>query len=176
MDIAGLVPFYLSLTKDLTPAEKKKVSWQALFTALLISVAFIVAGQFVFRVLSITTFDFQIAGGLVLLVLAVIEMVRGERHDFHPGSHVGPVPLGTPLIVGPAVLTALLLLISLRGYVMTLCALLANLILVALAFKESHRLVKIVGPNGLRATSQVISLLLAAIAVSMIRRGFVSLP
>ncbi len=171
MDIAGLVPVYLSLTKDLTAEEKRQVSLQALLTALLISLVFIVAGQFVFRVLGITTYDFQIAGGILLLVFAVLEMVRGEKKTLTAGANVGPVPLGTPLIVGPAVLTSLLILISLRGYGVTLCALLANLILVGLAFRHSHRLIKFIGQNGLRAASQVVSLLLAAIAVSMIRRG-----
>lgn len=176
MDIGGLIPVYLTLTKELSPTQKRTVSLQALFTAFLISIAFIVAGKFVFQVLGITTFDFQIAGGVLLLVLAVIEMVRGEHQGLTAGANVGAVPLGTPLIVGPAVLTSLLILISLRGYAATLSALFANLVLVWLAFRNSHRLVKLIGPNGLRATSQVVSLLLAAIAVSMIRRGFTVLP
>ena len=78
------------------------------------------------------------------------------------------------LIIGPAVLTSLLILISLRGYTMTLLALMANLLLVSMAFKISGRLVKLIGQDGLRATSQVVSLFLAAIAVSMIRRGWSS--
>lgn len=174
MDIGGLIPVYLTLTKDLSPKQKREVSLQALFTAFFISIAFIVAGKFVFRVLGITTYDFQIAGGVLLLVLAVVEIVRGEHRGITAGANVGPVPLGTPLIVGPAVLTSLLILISLRGYAVTLSALIANLILVWLGFQYSHRLVKIIGQNGLRATSQVVSLLLAAIAVSMIRRGLLS--
>lgn len=107
MDIGGLIPVYLTLTKELTAPQKRKVSLQALFTAFFISVAFIVAGNFVFRVLGITTYDFQIAGGVLLLVLAVVEMVRGEHEGLVAGINVGPVPLGTPLIVGPAVLTSL---------------------------------------------------------------------
>lgn len=171
MDIGGLIPVYLTLTKDLTAEQKQKVGLQALITAFLISIAFIVAGKFVFRILGITTGDFQIAGGVLLLVLAVVEMIRGEHQGLVAGANVGPVPLGTPLIVGPAVLTSLLLLISLRGYSVTMSALVANLFLVWLSFRYSHKLVKLIGPNGLRATSQVVSLLLAAIAVSMIRRG-----
>jgi len=174
MDIGGLVPVYLTLTKDLTPQEKQDVRWQALATAFLISIAFILAGQFIFKVLGISAADFKIAGGILLLVFAVVEIVRGERTVSASGAHVGAVPLGTPLIVGPAVLTSLLILISLRGYGLTLMALMANLLLVGLAFKFSHRVVRLIGQDGLRATSQVIGLFLAAIAVSMIRRGLES--
>jgi multiple antibiotic resistance protein len=174
MNIGGILPAFLSLTKDLNLAEKRQVSTQALITAFLISVAFILAGQFIFQILGITSADFKIAGGLLLLVLAVVELVQGEQHLVASGVHVGAVPLGTPLIVGPAVLTTLLILISLRGYPMTLIALMANLLLVGLAFKYSHLLAKLIGPNGLRATSHVVSLFLAAIAVSMIRRGIES--
>ena len=175
IDIGGLIPVYLSLTKDLTLKQKRHVSLQALVTAFLISVAFVLAGQLIFRVLGITPSDFQIGGGLLLLVLAILEMVRGEHQLGPSGVQVGVVPLGIPLIVGPAVLTSLLILINLHGYVLTLIALMANLFLVALAFLLSQRLVKWVGQNGLRASSQVVSLFLVAIAVSMIRRGFVSL-
>jgi len=175
MDIGGLIPVFLTLTQDLTPEEKRLVSWQALVTSFLISVAFIVAGRLIFRVLGISAADFLIAGGVLLLVFAVVEIIRGEQKIMASGVHVGVVPLGIPLIIGPAVLTSLLILISLRGYSMTLLALMANLILVSLAFKGSQRLVKLIGQDGLRATSQVVSLFLAAIAVSMIRRGIESL-
>jgi len=174
MDIGGLIPVFLILTKDLTPEEKRQVSWQALITSFLISVAFIATGQFIFRVLGISAADFMMAGGILLLVFAIVEIIRGEQKVTASGIHVGVVPLGIPLIIGPAVLTSLLILISLRGYGMTLLALMANLILVSLAFKGSHRLVKLIGQDGLRAMSQVIGLFLAAIAVSMIRRGIES--
>jgi len=175
MDIGGLIPVFLTMTQNLSPKEKRQVSAQALVTSFLISVVFIAAGQLIFRVLGISAADFMIAGGVLLLVFAVVEIVRGEQKIATSGIHVGIVPLGIPLIIGPAVLTSLLILISLRGYTMTLLALMANLVLVGIAFKVSHRLSKLIGQDGLRATSQVVSLFLAAIAVSMIRRGIQSL-
>jgi len=175
MDIGGLIPVFLNLTQNLTPKQRRQVSAQALATAFLISVVFIIAGQFIFNVLGISAADFKIAGGILLLVFAVVEIVRGEQQILPSGVHVGAVPLGIPLIVGPAVLTSLLILISLRGYSVTLLALLANLALAGIALKASHRLVKLIGQDGLRAASQVVSLFLAAIAVNMIRRGLESL-
>lgn len=171
MDVAGLIPMYLSLTKGFSNQERQTVTMQALFTAFVISVLFIAVGQFIFRVLGISSADFEIAGGILLLVFAIAEMMVGERRRAEPGTQVGVVPLGTPLIVGPAVLTSLIILIALRGYLITLTALCANLVLVGITFRGSERLVKLIGEQGLRAFSKVIFLFLAAIAVSMIRRG-----
>jgi multiple antibiotic resistance protein len=172
MDVGGLVPIFLNLTKELTAEQRRLVSLQALFTAFLISVLFIAVGRLVFHVIGISVADFEIAGGLLLLVLAVIEMLQGENKRLTGGIHAGPVPLGTPLIAGPAVLTSLIILVSLRGYFVTFTALVANLVIVSIAFQQSRWIARVIGEHGLRASSQVISLFLAAIAVSMIRRGF----
>jgi multiple antibiotic resistance protein len=175
MDPGGIIPVYLALTEGLTASKRKRVAWQALSTAFAISLVFIIAGRLIFEVLGITVADFQIAGGLLLLVLAIVELIReGTREAIAPQSP-GPVPLGIPLIVGPAVLTSLLMLIPLYGYRMTVTALLLNLLIVAGAFRLATPIVSWVGKNGLRATSKVISLFLAAIAVSMIRRGIETL-
>ena len=79
------------------------------------------------------------------------------------------------MIVGPAVLTSLIILIPLYGYGFRSELFAPIFVLVGIAFRQSHRLVTWLGEDGLRATSQVISLFLAAIAVSMIRRGIESL-
>ena len=175
MDVAGLIPVFLTLTQGLSDKERSRVSWQAVITAFVISLVFIAAGQWVFEILGISIADFMIAGGILLLVLGIVEMLNLGPHKLAPNAHAGPVPLGTPLIAGPAVLTSLMILIGLRGYTMTLIALLINLLLVMLAFRQSHRLVQWMDRNGLRALSQVVSLFLAAIAVNLIHRGFQAL-
>lgn len=172
MDIPGLVPVFVSLTQGLTPRETRRVALQALLTALVISIAFILVGKFIFRVLGITASDFQISGGLLLLMIGMLEIFQAGAPQRPPSPHVGPVPLGTPLMVGPAVLTSLLILVPLRGYAATLAALAMNLLLVGSAFRGSRLITQWVGEHGLRAVSQVIGLFLAAIAVSMIRRGW----
>ncbi len=91
----------------------------------------------------------------------------------HGGSdEFGIVPLGMPLIAGPALLTALLVLVDTVGVVFTLVSLLVNLALVALAFWNADRFARWMGMQGLRGVSKIVALLLAAIAVSLIRRGW----
>ncbi|PYJ90269.1 MAG: MarC family protein [Verrucomicrobia bacterium] len=103
-------------------------------------------------------------GGRELLSLGTAD--RGASDDF------GVVPLGMPLIAGPALLTALLILVDTVGLVFTLVSLLINLGLVAIAFWNADRVTRWMGRQGLRGVSKIVALLLAAIAVSLIRRGW----
>jgi multiple antibiotic resistance protein len=172
MDLPGLVPIFVSLTRGLPPAQERRVALQALFTAFAISIAFIAVGKFIFRVIGITPSDFQMAGGILLLMVGMREVLMGGAPERMPDPNVGPVPLGTPLMVGPAVLTSLMILIPIHGYVITLSALIANLLLAGLAFRGSRWITQAFSPHALRAVSQVIGLFLAAIAVSLIRRAW----
>jgi multiple antibiotic resistance protein len=85
------------------------------------------------------------------------------------------VPLGTPLIAGPAVLTTSLLLIHQYGVSATLAAIAANVFVAGAVFWGSSLLIRIIGNAGARALSKITSLLLAAIAVRMIRQGLTEL-
>jgi multiple antibiotic resistance protein len=82
------------------------------------------------------------------------------------------VPLGMPLIAGPALLTALLILVDSVGLVFTLASLLVNLAIVAITLCNAERFARWMGTQGLRGVSKIIALLLAAIAISLIRRGW----
>jgi multiple antibiotic resistance protein len=76
-----------------------------------------------------------------------------------------------PLIAGPALLTALLILIDTVGLVYTLVSLLLNLAIVAVVLCNARRSPRWMGRQGLRGVSKLVALLLAAIAISLIRRG-----
>ena len=91
---------------------------------------------------------------------------RGGSDEF------GVVPLGMPLVAGPALLTALLILVDSVGLFFTLLSLLVNLALVAIALCNAGRFTRWMGKQGLRGVSKIIALLLAAIAISLIRRGW----
>ena len=117
--------------------------------------------------------DFQIAGGLILFILAARDLVQSAAEPEKLPDDFGVVPLGMPLIAGPASITTLLVLAQTQaiGLVVILVALAANLALVVFALHYSSWLGRKIGPTGMRAISKIISMLLAAIAVSMIRQG-----
>ncbi len=176
MDAIGAVPVYLALTDGLSAEERGRVTRQSLVTALVVGAVFLAAGRPLFDLLNITVDDFKIAGGLVLLVFAILELV-GEQKSAPAGESamVGVVPLGVPLISGPAVLTTLVILKDQFTVLPTALAFLVNVAIVGLAFFNSERLLRVLGPAGTKGLSKVTALILAAIAVMMIRVGVQSI-
>jgi multiple antibiotic resistance protein len=84
---------------------------------------------------------------------------------------LGVVPIGTPLVVGPAVLTTLLILIDQYSIIIVIISFVLNLAIGWLLFTQANRVVGFLGQGGVRAASKVVSLFLAAIAIKMIRQG-----
>ncbi|HAS16825.1 MAG TPA: MarC family protein [Nitrospiraceae bacterium] len=142
-----------------------------MITATAITVIFLFVGKGIFMILGITISDFQIAGGLILLVIAITDIIFSHQMSRKPHPSVGTVPIGTPLIAGPASLTTLIMLNDIFGISMTIFSLVVNLIIVWIIFSFSNRILSFLGEGGARATSKVVSLFLAAIAVMIIRRG-----
>lgn len=173
MEPIGIIPIYLSMTRSMNKSEKRNVLFYSLLTATAITLGFLIVGKAIFIALGITISDFQIAGGLILLSIGIGDIVHTARGgaDVPHQDGIGIVPFGTPLIAGPAAITTLLMLDDLYGFAVTAAALFANLVITAMTLVWSGSIVKYTGENGARGISKVISLLLAAIAVMMIRKG-----
>ena len=172
IDPIGLIAIFMGLGTSASPENRKHQAFLGIFTALCVAVGFIFLGKIIFAALGITVADFQVAGGLILLVLAVREIVGIGPQDRGGGEEFGVVPLGMPLIAGPALLTSLLILIDSVGILYTVISLIVNLAIVAIALCHADRLARWMGKQGLRGVSKLIALLLAAIAISLIRRGW----
>jgi multiple antibiotic resistance protein len=172
IDPIGLVAIFTGLAANASPEQRRRQGFLGILTALCVAVGFIFLGEIIFDALGITDADFQVAGGLILLALAGRELLNVGPSDHGGSGEFGIVPLGMPLIAGPALLTALLILVDTVGLVFTLISLLANLGLVAVAFWNAGRFTRWMGRQGLRGVSKIVALLLAAIAISLIRRGW----
>jgi len=172
IDPIGLVAIFMGLAGGTSRQQRQRQALVGIITALCIAVGFVFLGKIIFVALGITVADFQVAGGLILLGLAGRELLSLGPADRGPSEDFGVVPLGMPLIAGPALLTALLILVDTVGLVFTLVSLLINLALVAIGFWNADLVARWMGRQGLRGVSKIIALLLAAIAVSLIRRGW----
>ncbi len=175
VDAIGVLPIFISLTEGREEEEKTKIIVQSMFTASGLAVGFILLGKGVFKLLGITIGDFMVAGGAILFCLAITDLLNPIKKQRIPGTELGAVPLGTPLIVGPAVLTSSLVMISNYGFWPTVISVLLNIFLAGLIFKSSAALMRLVGDAGTKAMSKIMSLLLAAIAVMLIRKGLAQL-
>ena len=172
IDPIGLAAVFLALGAGVPEATKKRIATQATWTGGAVALLFLFLGQTIFAALGITPSDFQIAGGLILFILAARDLIHSAAAEPEKlADDFGVVPLGMPLIAGPASITTLILLAQTQGVAVTFAALVANLVIVVLAFAFSDRIGRIVSPTGMRAISKIVSMLLAAIAVNMIRQG-----
>lgn len=178
VDAIGVLPFILALTREQTAAERTRVLRYAMFTAFALGLGFIVVGRAIFLILGVEVADFLVAGGIVLFVLSVRHFTTGKIVELQPSAAkeiIGVVPIGTPLVVGPAVLTTLLLLTQQYAFFAVLLAFLLNLAVGWIVFSQAGNIARFMREPGLRATSQIASLLLAVIAVMMVRRGLMQI-
>jgi multiple antibiotic resistance protein len=177
VDIPGVLPTYYALTESLTADEKRRVAFQSVVTAFSVTVGFLLLGQGTFTILGVRVEDFLVAGGILLLVFAIGDLLRDGVRSSAPKSAgtLGVVPLGTPIIAGPATLTTSLVLVGTHGFWWVFLSLALNLALAWAMVRHADRVIGLLGVNGATALAKVFYLLLAAIAVSMIRRGLVGL-
>lgn len=171
IDALGNLPFVIALSEEMSTRERRNMIHVAVATAAIVGLAFLFLGRFVLDVMGISVGSFAIAGGLILLVLSVRYMTTGHMVEVVKEEMVAVVPIGTPLTVGPATITTLLLLVTQFPLGVVLLSFMLNLLVTWVIFLLSNRIVRFMGRGGLRAISRVFSLLLAAIAVSMVIRG-----
>ncbi len=171
LDVIGTVPLYLSITQAMVPSERKRIVNTSMAVAGGVAIIFVFLGQQIFHHLGISLFDFKIAGGLVLLLVSLADLLGGPEAVQKPSGSSGIVPLAVPLITGPGVLTTLILQVGTTGYLITFLALLANYLLAWVTLRNCEAVTRVLGKDGTVVLSKIAALLLAAIAVSMIRTG-----
>jgi multiple antibiotic resistance protein len=171
IDAFGNVPFVVTMGEGRVRTEQRRMVHIAIITATIVGLIFLFFGRFILDVMDIDVGSFAIAGGIILLVLSIKYMTTGHMVDMISREMVAVVPIGTPLTVGPATITTLILLALQYNIYMVLISFALNMLITWVIFLLSQRIAGFMGEGGIRATSRVFSLLLAAIAVSMIIRG-----
>lgn len=171
LDIIGGIPMYLSMTKGLEVPERNRVVDTSMLVALIVAVVFTFVGKSLFGHLGIQLYDFRIAGGLILLLISLADLLGSPESEKRSSGSTGIVPLAVPLITGPGVLTTLLLQVSEQGYIVTLGALFLNYAIAWVMLRRCDLIQKLMGRDGTVVLSKIACLLLAAISVAMIRLG-----
>jgi len=171
IDALGILPFVISLSEGMYSRKRRRMIHLAIITATIVGLAFLFFGRFILDVLHVSVGSFAIAGGLILLVLSMKYMMTGRWVEVVKEEMVAVVPIGTPLLTGPATITTLLLLVNEFPLYVVLLSFILNLFISWVIFLLSDRIIRFAGQGGLRAVSSIFNLLLAAIGVSMIIRG-----
>lgn len=176
IDVIGALPFLAGLTKSLSDIDRKKLIYRATITALVIGIVFILAGRKIFEFLGITESDFKVAGGLLLLIFAIRDLLVTDSHQgAQTPTKVGLVPIAIPLMMGPAALTTLMVGSEQFGYLTIVASLILNLLIVLVLFLKAKVVLQFLGDDASDAFNKVFSLLMAAIGVMFIRSGIIEM-
>lgn len=174
MDVIGILPLFMNMTESMKISSRRHTINLATITALAVGIIFMFLGKITFHFLGITVPDFKIAGGLLLLIFSVQDLLFSEPSESRSSVQdpkIGVVPIGMPLIVGPGVLATLLLSYDNNGAFPTVVGFVANIAIVWIVFRYGTQIISKIGAGGAIAVGKVFSLLLGAVAVSMIRGG-----
>jgi len=176
VDAVGILPLFMHLTEGVERQAVRKVIVQSMITALVVALVFLALGRWIFQYLGITVADFLIAGGILLFTISVIDVITVEKRIAQvDADSLGAVPIGVPLIVGPAVLTTIFVLVGEYGAVPTVAAAVVNIVIAGGVFWLAEPINRLLGRSGSRTLSKLAGILLAAIAVMMVRKGIMML-
>src|ERR1700755_1019812 len=121
VDPFAALPTFLAVTAGANAQRRRKMAWKASVTALVVLSAFAVAGQYIFKMFGITLPAFEIAGGVILLLIG-LDMLEAKRSPTQESSaeaaeaalkeDAGIVPLGIPMLAGPGAITSVMVLVG----------------------------------------------------------------
>ncbi len=171
LDVLGALPIFARFSGGLDGERRKRVLRDSVLTAFVVTVGFVFVGKTILAYLGILLKDFLIAGGIILFIIAAKELVGG-RAELAPHEELfAVVPLGVPLLAGPAVLATSLIVYDSYGVFYLITSLVLNFLICWFVFRYSEYLVRLVGRRWIEAISKVFVLLLASIAIVFVRRG-----
>jgi multiple antibiotic resistance protein len=186
IDPVGVVPLFVALTQGIDPAPRRRIAVRSVIIATVILLVFTVLGQPILHYLSISLPAFRIAGGLLLLLLAIDMVVvkssglrSTTQKEDEEASHrpdVTVFPLAIPLIAGPGAITSVILLQSqhagnILAQAVTAGVMVAVLAMVLVGFLLSGQIMKVLGVTGVNVITRVFGIILSALAVSNIVEG-----
>ncbi len=176
IDVFGVLPIYLDFVRDTDSDEEKKIRKNSLVTAFSVGIGFLLLGKSLFSAMGISIYDFEMAGGILLLIISINNLLseKPKLYASADKADLGVVPIGVPLIVGPGVLTTLLIITGIYGYLVVTAAFIINLLIVYIVLKKTKLILKYLGKTGSNAAGKLAALLLAAYAVMMIRVGVIN--
>jgi multiple antibiotic resistance protein len=172
MGAFDFLPMILAMTQGMDEAKRKKTMGEGAAAAGLILITFLFVGKAVFLLLGVSDSDFLVAGGLLLLLVSIKSLLLDPDKPLpSPLREIGIVPLATPMIAGPAAMATTVILLNTYGAMVTLTSIVLNCLVTWLILDKAPLLGRIFGERGTQALSKLSYIVLAAIAVMMIRRG-----
>ncbi len=184
VDPPGTVPAFLALTASYTPARRRRTAFVAALAATFTLMGFALVGNALFRALNLTIPAFQIAGGIILFLVA-LDMIRSETGtaEHQPSEEeasattgeVAITPLAVPLLAGPAALSTVAVLMARADGIVQMASVFAAIavtgLLCFLTFRLADPIQRRLGTTGIHVLGRILGLVLAGIAVQFVLDG-----
>ncbi len=166
---------FVSLTREMKKKERASQAFVAVVVAFALLLIFLFAGQLLFGLLSLTISSFIVAGGVILLILGINQVLGMEFHKSNDNAKVAAVVIGTPLLCGPGAISTIIILSQQHGFAVPLVALLMCISITWLMLYFSGKISAIFGERIIEIISRILGLILAAMAVEFIKDGVVEM-
>ncbi|MBI4357135.1 MAG: YchE family NAAT transporter [Gammaproteobacteria bacterium] len=180
----GTIPIFLDLTLHQSTPLRRKTGSMATWTCALLLLFVLISGEFLLQVFGITIDSFRVAGGLLILLMAIsmmqahmseVKQTPDEAQEATLKEQVGVIPLGIPLLAGPGAISTVILYTH-RGHgllhllVLSLITLIVSF-LVWLSFYMAPLAVKVLGQTGINIFTRMMGLIMAAVGIEFITNG-----
>jgi multiple antibiotic resistance protein len=172
VDPFGNVPIFMGLTEKMTEEQKKKVFNTASLVAFILLLVFALTGQEIFMIFGVSIYSFEVAGGILLLIISIRILISGSLHEnVESPESIGAVPIAMPLLVGPGAITTAILSLQEYGVAETAIAILIVLTLTWIILRFMSSVYRFLGKTGSLVIARVMALLIAAIAIQYVLVG-----
>jgi multiple antibiotic resistance protein len=172
VDPIGNIPIFVGLTQNITGKEKSKVYNTATVVGVILLLVFAFTGQEIFTLFGLSIYSFEIAGGILLLIISIRILISGSMHEnVESPETLGAVPIAMPLLVGPGAITTTIFNLQTYGILTTVTSVLAVLAVTWVILKFIDRIYGFLGKTGSVVIAKVMALLIAAIAIQYIING-----
>jgi len=172
VDPLGNIPIFMSLTEKMPKKQKTKTFNTATIVSIILLLLFAFAGQEIFSIFGVSIYSFQIAGGILLLIIAIRLIITGRIIDLEQNSEsIGAVPIAMPLLVGPGAITTAIFTLQQYGIIITALAIIITLAITWIILRSANKVYHFLGESGALVIAQVNALFIAAIAIQYIIVG-----
>ena len=180
----GVLPMFISLTQDFTPAQKQRAIRTAAFTVVAVISTCALLGEQIIKFFGISTASLQVAGGLLILLMSLsmlnaqpsgAKTTAEERDEAEHKDTIGVVPLGIPLLTGPGAMSTVIVLAGKSHHASDYVALIGSGVVIAalvwLTLQMAQPIARFMGRTGINIATRIMGLLVAAVAVEFIVEG-----
>ena len=172
VDPFGNIPIFVGLTDKMADAPRKKVYNTATLVGFILLLVFAFTGQEILNIFGLSIYSFEVAGGILLLIIAIRILITGSMHEnVESPESLGAVPIAIPLLVGPGAITTTIFNLQAYGTITAILSVVIVLSLTWVILRFINKIYKFLGKTGSLVIARVMALLIAAIAVQYILTG-----